>query len=127
MDRAALHTLATQLAISLGEMNEAIRKTLSEPAPESALAQSPPHSEPARVDARASTATPPAQSPFRRPSARVATTAEPDIPRSRNALLDAVLAALRRLVRSTSPARRPVPTRPTTKRFRSPRHRVRKR
>jgi len=111
MSRPALRPLATQLSLSLGEMNTAIRNAFSEPSSsESALNEAPAAG----------------GSPFKKPPAPAGKTSESGPPRSAHGVLDAVVAALRRLVRLTRPAPPPVPTRPTTKRFRSPRHRIRK-
>jgi len=127
VSRPALEALAVQLSASLDEMSTALRTRLGESSAGPVLAQSPPLDESPRVDSPGLDAALLTESPFRKPSAPVEKAPEPDAARRGSGLLDAVIAACRRLVGSAAPARPPVPTRPTTKRFRTARHRVRKR
>jgi hypothetical protein len=127
VSRPALEALAAQLSTSLSEMSAALRTRLGESSAESALAQAPPLDEARRVDSPGLDAAPFTESPFRRPSVPMEKAPEPEAPPRGNGLLDAVVAVFRRLVGSAAPAQPPVPTRPMTKRFRTARHRVRKR
>jgi len=108
-------------------MSAALRARLGESSAESTLAEWPPLDEAPRADSAGLDAAPFTESPFKKPSAPVEKGTDPDAPRRGNGLLDAIVAAFRRLVGSAAPARPPVPARPTAKRFRSARHRVRKR
>ncbi len=125
MSRPALDTLAAQLSASLSDMSAALRRKLSEPPPEEEVTESPQLSESLRIDVPLLSVAPVTESPFRRPAAPVEKPAEPGTPAIRNGLLDAVVAAFRRLVGSAPPPRPTLSGRPA-KRFRTARHRVRK-
>ncbi len=114
MSRPALDTLAAQLSASLSEMSAALRRKLSESRESSEINEAPDLGEAPRVE-----------SPFRKPAIPVEKPLESDTPVSRNGVLDAVIAAFRRLVGAAPPAPQTLSGRPV-KRFRTARHRVRK-
>jgi hypothetical protein len=124
VSRPALDTLAAQLSASLSEMSAALRRKLSEP-PELEINEAPDLGEAPRVDSPLVSAAPVTESPFRRPPLPIEKPMESGSPVSRNVVLDAVIAAFRRLVGSAPPARQTPSGRPV-KRFRTARHRVRK-
>ena len=125
MSRPAIDTLAAQLSASLSEMSAALRRRLTEPPAADTLTESPGLDEVPRAALFRAAEAPIAESPFRKPSAPADKIAEPNVAGSGHGLLRALVATLRRLVGST-PDPPPASMRPT-KRFRTARHRVRKR
>jgi len=124
VSRPALDTLAAELSASLSEMNAALRRKLSEP-PEQEIDEAPDLGEATRVASPPVSAAPVTESPFRRPPQPIEKPLDSGTPVSGNGVLDAVIAAFRRLVGSAPPARQTPSGRPV-KRFRTARHRVRK-